>query len=922
MVRTVGLACASALGVAHAGLDAHARLSTRLPVALEGRTLALTGRIVGLPRTGPDAVSFLLEVDHCRGLGRVASALCAVGPRRVSLSWRRFAGDGRALPALRPGQRWRLPVRLQRPYGTANAHGFDFEAWALQRGIDATGHVQTDRGAARLAEPADASLGWRDRIDRLRQRLRMDIEASVGVKAPRATASTRVGTRAEWNSRGSRGEPADAAQSARSAQSDRLDRSDRSVEGHEADEADASRSRLTRLPERRSSDTQVSDGIVARSRMPVLTALTIGDQRGLPSSVRAWLAQTGTSHLLAISGLHVGIVAGGVAWLASVLWRCAIWRGRPLALFVPAQLIAAPIAAIGACFVVALSGFGVPALRAGWMTTVALVTWTLRRRTRATVTLCWALLLVLAADPSAILSAGFWLSFCAVAAILLATSPRPPGSDAASRAGGPPMGPRDVGGWRARWQSVRAATRVQMAVTLALVPLTADWFSQVSLISPAANALAIPWVSFLLLPVAMIGVLMPPPFDHFCYRAAAHLSDGLLYFLAALTSVPLASVTLPPTGPVATALAFAAMVLPWMRWRRADRLRLPIAACCGLPICVMAGAAAWGRVAEGEYRVTAYDVGQGGGVLVETASHRLLFDTGPPHGESDIGERVIVPHLRACAVARLDMLMLSHVHVDHTGGALSVIRAVPIRVLSGSLPRTHAARLAMAAAGGANTFCVRGQRWTWDGVRFEVLWPPRPESGSGSGGANASSCVLRVDNGRHVALLSGDIEAAQEARLLAYHARGASRRVPRRVPAARAPAGPPTPAVRGAAVNLDAAAGPNRFEDSGRDTLPGLRADVAFAPHHGSRTSSTLPWVRALGASEVVCQVGYRNRFGHPHRTVTARYARHGARLHRTDRDGMIHFETRGGELRSERFREAQRRYWMPDWPAEREMSP
>jgi competence protein ComEC len=258
-----------------------------------------------------------------------------------------------------------------------------------------------------------------------------------------------------------------------------------------------------------------------------------------------------------------------------------------------------------------------------------------------------------------------------------------------------------------------------------------------------------------------------------------------------------------------------------------------------------------------ELRVTVLDVGQGLAVVVRTHKHALLYDTGPAFTEQiDAGGRIVVPYLRAAGVSRLDALIVSHDDSDHSGGALSVLQAMPVDWLATSLPPDHA--ITMSATRGRK--CIAGERWEWDGVSFEFLHPQAADYNIAGMKDNDRSCVLRVDSPYGSLILPGDIEKHTEARLL---------------------------------------------RSSGT-----LRADVLIAPHHGSRTSSTPEFVRAVGPGLTVFSVGYRNRFGHPHPAVAARYRVAGSRLVRTDLSGalLVGMNAAGVEVKS--WRDIDRKYW------------
>jgi competence protein ComEC len=262
------------------------------------------------------------------------------------------------------------------------------------------------------------------------------------------------------------------------------------------------------------------------------------------------------------------------------------------------------------------------------------------------------------------------------------------------------------------------------------------------------------------------------------------------------------------------------------------------------------------------FRLTALDVGQGLSVVVETARHALVYDTGPRVGDTiDAGGRIVAPFLRAAGIGALDALMISHQDLDHAGGALSLLQTVPVATLWSSLP-AESAIVSRVSLQGTTWRCTAGQSWQWDGVTFTVLFPPITQYSEPRVKTNDLSCVLRIDSPYGSALLTGDIEAVSEAWLL-------------------------------------------------RENALALRADALVVPHHGSKTSSTLPFVAAVAPSVAVFTPGYRNRFGHPRAEVVARYVRASAHLFRTDLDGAVTltFATDAARVAIAQ-REVRRRYW------------
>jgi competence protein ComEC len=515
----------------------------------------------------------------------------------------------------------------------------------------------------------------------------------------------------------------------------------------------------------------------------VLIALAIGDQRAIAPDEWRIFTRTGVNHLMSISGLHVTMVSGLVALAALWLWR----RSAPLTLRLPAHKAAALAGFSAALAYCLLAGFAVPAQRTLYMVAVAAAALWLDRMQSASKVLSLALLVVLIADPWAVNSPGFWLSFGAVGAIFYSG-----------------VGIRDQGGW------LRAWVRMQWAVTIGLAPLLLVLFKQVSVISPIANAVAIPVVSFVVTPLALTSALWPG--DTFA-RLAHWVFEWLMMFIGWLAGLP--GAVWQQHAPVWWTLVLALIGIAWILLPRGAPARY-----AGVPLLLPLFVVTPAPLMEGSAQVTFLDVGQGLATVVRTARHTLLYDSGPAYGlQADAGDRVVVPFLRSEGVVALDALVVTHEDSDHSGGAATVAHTIPTRLLLTSVNDTHPVRDLVPY----RLPCYAGQHWTWDGVDFAVLYPPADRYDDARAKPNSRSCVLRVRTAYGAVLLTADIEARDELALLT--------------------SGEP------------------------------LGARVALVPHHGSGTSSTTQFVAAMGAEHAVFSVGYGNRFGHPKADVFARYA-------------------------------------------------
>jgi len=615
----------------------------------------------------------------------------------------------------------------------------------------------------------------------------------------------------------------------------------------------------------------VRDAIVARFAMGqggeaeaklagVVAALVTGDQSAIDRSDWDVFRATGVAHLMSISGLHITLFAWLAAALVGALWRRSALWGWHWCLHWPAPQAALVGGVLLAAAYALFSGWGVPAQRTVWMLAMVGVLRLSGRNWPWPWVWTLALGVVVFLDPWALYQAGFWLSFVAVG-VLFATSPPVMNSPKVERESARYWAWLDWTrqfGWLEKFWGLM---REQWVVTWALTPLSILFFGQISGVGLLANLLAIPWVTLVVTPLAMGGVLWPG-----LWSLAVMALQPLQFLLAEMASWSWATayVALPPLGLALIALLGGLlMAMPWP-WK---------VRCLGIPLLLPVLGWQVPRPLPGHFELLALDLGQGNAVLVRTAQHSLLYDTGPRYSlESDAGHRVVVPLLRRWN-ERLDTLVLSHRDSDHTGGAAAVMGMQPWVSVRSSLewghPLLNSSRQ-LSAQSPEPIRCSAGQSWTWDGVTFEVLHP-LPENYVQGARSNSLSCVLRISNARQTALLAGDIEAPQELALV-QRAQGAD----------------------GLALSL--------------------RADVLLVPHHGSKTSSTASFIDAVSPRWAWVQAGYRNRFGHPAAEVLARYqmrnievvdsAHCGAMHWRSDQAGVMHCE-----------RTTARRYWHHNAP-------
>lgn len=784
LLKGVTLMLAAALAFGLTGWRSVQFLQTAMNPALEGVDIEVVGVVSAMPQRLETGLRFRLDVEAAHLANQPVTL-----PPRLLVSWyrRRFNEDTSALAfsledaeaTPKAGERWHMTVRLKAPHGTSNPHGFDYELWAWEQGVQGTGYVRDNKRQTlpkRLGQ-----VGW-----------------SLGSGATYSMERARQGVR------------------------------------------DGVFKRLGEPDE--------------RSAAGVIAALVTGDQNAIERADWDIYRATGTAHLMSISGLHITMFAYLAALVIGGLWRKTakaqtLWIQR-LCLHLPSTHAALwgglALAALYAWF----SGWGVPAQRTVWMlATVSLLRLAGLRWPWYAVWLL-AAVVVLTVDPWAMLSAGFWLSFVAVA-VLFATD-----QHAAH--------PKLVAGLglHKAWRIFRE----QWIITLALAPLTLLLFQQVSLVGLLANAVAIPVVTLLITPLAMLGAFgtwFAPLWD-----AAAACVTYLSITLKWLATMPYAVYTAPAPplwlGTMAV-VGGVLLVLPFTIKKRLQAI--------ALAALLMMPALLWqpGRPVSGQFELLAIDIGQGNAVLIRTAHHSLLYDAGPRFSrESDAGHRTIVPLLRALG-ERLDVLMLSHRDSDHTGGAKTVLTAQPqARVMTSALlPKD---RMDMGIADGMPLEpCTAGQSWTWDGVRLEVLHPTQASLDAASTDEqqikpNSLSCVLKITNNDSArpqsALLVADIEEPQERALLA-------------------------------------ALTPSQLEST-----------VLLVPHHGSKTSSSDAFLDTVQPRLALVQAGYRNRFGHPRPDVLARYEARKIEIVTSPKCGAATWRSDAPDTVTCQ-RELRQRYWM-----------
>ncbi len=556
---------------------------------------------------------------------------------------------------------------------------------------------------------------------------------------------------------------------------------------------------------------------ISSESLALIKALIIGDKSHISSTQWQVMAKSGTNHLMAISGLHIGLIA---AMIYAVVFR--LWLRFPVSLYSAPQ-VAAVMSWIAAVLYAALAGFSIPTQRALIMLSLVVLTVLLQRQAKPLNILAVALLLVLCIDPLAVLSIGFYLSFLAVFYILYVFSAR--------------LGLE--GAWR-------GAIKLHLLMAVALLPVLFYFFQSASLIAPLANIVAVPVVSFILLPASLLALLLLfiwPSSGILLFALVDSIFQYLWGYLSYLTSTTFASIIMPQADISIVLLAMLGLLI--------------VLAPKGVPAkllgLVLILPLFFGRIDKpehGEVRMTLLDVGQGLATVVETQNYSLLFDAGARFSnEMDMGRNVVLPFLHFRYIKVLDKVIISHADNDHIGGAKAILSTINANEILSSVPEQLNPYSAIS--------CIAGQEWLWDGVLFKMLSPPT----SLFNDENNNSCVLKISTAHGSILLTGDIEKDAEATLVKI------------------------------------------YPDE-------LQSKVLVAPHHGSKTSSTLSFLSAVRPEIILIPAGAPNRFGFPHKAVLERYEKIQAEHLITGNEGAITVELLAEGVTMDRYRELAGSYW------------
>ncbi|VAW52154.1 DNA internalization-related competence protein ComEC/Rec2 [hydrothermal vent metagenome] len=589
----------------------------------------------------------------------------------------------------------------------------------------------------------------------------------------------------------------------------------------------------------------------------LVKALAIGDKSSITNQQWRVLANTGTSHLMAISGLHIG--------LASLFVYVLVRRIVPARAmkYVPAQHIALLFGMLSALLYALIAGLSIPTQRAITMLFVLSLMLLIRRNHRPIDALGFALLSVLLIDPLAILSAGFWFSFSAVAVIFIGVS------NAKKQFG------VNVSLWQKIFAVLKQWIRLQLLISLFLLPLSLFMFQQVSLVSPLVNLLLIPYVSFLVVPLVLLAIIcffIMPFFSDMLFTAAKMFLDFVWPLLSFVSAQPYALWIKGDVSIVELLMAAITMLLIFY----ARRITCHIFDCKKTKMC---NRVSWlfrlcacllftpllitnkKNLNNGEYQLTVLDVGQGSAAVIQTQNHVLVFDAGAKFSDRlNAGSGVVMPYLRSQGIKNLDTLIISHGDADHIGGAQAILNEYPDVVLIGQNIENLQPKNVQV---GSKQLCVADMKWQWDGVDFAFLSPKKVFSSLRQGKKrNNVSCVLQISSKAGKTLFTGDIEKAAEKQLLQQYGKQ-------------------------------------------------LASDVLIVPHHGSKTSSSLAFVQTVNPKIALISVGYKNRYRLPSNKIVARYQLLNRDVLQTDSSGAITIQlTKDAGISIERHREMARAFW------------
>ena len=532
----------------------------------------------------------------------------------------------------------------------------------------------------------------------------------------------------------------------------------------------------------------------------VIKGLVLGDKSDMSPALQQLLQQTGTSHLLAISGLHIGLMAMFAYFVCFFGWR----GSSRLCLFLSAHQAALLFSVLFALFYALLTGFATPAMRAFCMVLFFVLAQLFNKKYHISQIFILTLVICIIVQPFALWTISFWLSYFAVFMILYLTC--------------------------FRFNNIKFFSywKIQVGITFGMMPILFFYFQKTSIVGLLANAFAIPLVSFLILPAAFFATIFPNvTISAAIFKMTHYLIQLLIYLLTDVAALPgsvyyfaIGSVSLLTITMAGILFLFAprqlVLVVPGIFFLLPIIYYKPI------------------HIKAPSYQVEVLDVGQGLSIAVNTAHHALVYDLGPifPNGNSAT-QAVVIPYLRSQKIYHINKVIISHQDSDHVGDLLQFVQTFKIDEILTSATKKLKTYQVIA--------CQVGQTWQWDGVRFQILSPLAPTRI----GSNEQSCVLKINNGEHSVLLTGDIDKKTEQQLV---------------------------------------------KKAGEQ----LNADILIAAHHGSNSSSSMAFIKAVSPKYVVVSQGFLNRYHFPSSKVVQRFQMNNLDLLETSHCGAITFKVQG----------------------------
>ncbi len=624
-------------GFVWATIVAHQFLNTKLPSAIEGQEILVTGIISSIPKRNSRRTNFEFTLHSVLHNNKSYNS-----PKKIILNW-----YGKT-PKLIPDDKWQFVIKLKKPYSLQNPGGFDYEAWIFQNNIDAKGYVRKSE-LNKLLQSNSSLFSF--------TRIRFNLKQKISL--------------------------------------------------------------ITNSPYR-----------------AIILALLIGDKSEITPEQWQIFRKTGTSHLIAISGLHIGLIAGLVFFISRWLWGYYSWGVEVL----PSPKFAALLAIISALLYSAMAGFSLPTQRALIMLCVIMISILIDVRAQSWNTLAIALLLVLLLSPFAVMNPGFWLSFSAVGIILYFTK----------------ITQNRI---NKLYSTLYNWSLIQLVIGIGLVPLVLLFFNETSIISPVANLIIVPLFSFVIVPMVFIAgclLFILPFISNVLLTIVAYILNLSWIFLEFLAGLSFATIQI--NGLTASAFIFLCLAITVLLLPRQFPVKW-LSIIFFLPLLFTK----YEKPEAGTVKITLLDVGQGLSVVVQTHDHVLVYDTGPGYSKNfNAGKNVVIPFLKSNGIGTVDMVVISHGDNDHIGGLRAIIGSLNVKQIYTSVPAKVNSRTKLKNATLQAQYCDSEKQWTWDGVDFQFIHP-QPESTLIK---NNASCVLMISSGgvgqNNSILLTGDIEAKAE----------------------------------------------------------------------------------------------------------------------------------------------------------------